>query len=403
MRSTPSLSVRATLVVAAILPVALFTLGAAAVLYSVARAQLEHGVHTKLETVAVFLTQSTRDGLLGDSPSAVRESVLSALGGPRRRPRFGVRPGGRGAGRRRAIPGSRRSCPRNAASTARRACSGALGAAPAGAARDRALPGLARAARQRRRTDPHRDLHRAQPRGVPRAARCRARWCSPRRSPSASASPRRCGRACCAASTCSARTVRRVGAGDLGAQVPDLGAGELGDLGRSFNDMTRQLQPRARRARDAPGDARAEGRRAHHRARGGAQRRAAREPLEERLPGQHEPRDPHADDRDPGLRGPPARRRDAARRGAAAPARDRAPQRRPPARRAERHPRPVEDRGRPARGRADPDEPRAHRVARSRRSCACAPTRRASRSRSRSRRRSRPRCCPTRRGCGRRW
>ena len=79
MRSTPSLSVRATLVVAAILPVALFTLGTAAVLYSVARTQLERGMQERLDTIAALLVESTRSGVVEGSRELVHEGVLSAL------------------------------------------------------------------------------------------------------------------------------------------------------------------------------------------------------------------------------------------------------------------------------------------------------------------------------------
>ena len=38
-----------------------------------------------------------------------------------------------------------------------------------------------------------------------------------------------------------AETMQRVGSGDLGVQVPELGAGEVGKLGRAFNQMIEQL------------------------------------------------------------------------------------------------------------------------------------------------------------------
>ena len=90
---------------------------------------------------------------------------------------------------------------------------------------------------------------------------------------------------------------------------------------------------------------------------------------EDRVPRQHEPRDPHADDRDPRLHRHPARG-GAAERGARA-ARRAAhdpPQRRLPARDPERHPRLLEDRGEPARDRAAavlaaPDRERRRRAA----------------------------------------
>ncbi len=239
MRSTPSLSVRATLVVAAIIPVALFTLGTAAVLYSVARSQLEHGVHTKLDTIAAFLTQSTRAGVLGDSPAAVREAVLSALadrdvvhisvydpdgevlaseGDPEIPP---LLPEERrldtGERQLRALSGRRQEL----RAVVRYAGSGAAPGHADGMIRvvistDRSL-----AEYRRLLVSSTLVLAGALVVGLGLAA---ALWQNLLRGIDLLGA-----------------TVRRVGAGDLGAQVPDLGAGELGDLGRSFNDMTRQL------------------------------------------------------------------------------------------------------------------------------------------------------------------
>jgi signal transduction histidine kinase/CheY-like chemotaxis protein len=236
VRSTPSLSVRATLVVAAIIPVALFTLGTAAVLYSVARTQLDRGVHEKLDTIGALLSQSAREGLIEDSPSAVRESVLSALadrdvvhisvydhagkvlaseGDPQIAPLF---PEERSTG---AEP--RRFHPL----TSRLQELRLVVRYPS---RGGSVDGLIRVVISTDRSiAQYRELlvsstivlAAALVAGLGIAA---ALWQSLLR-----------------AIHLLAATVRRVGSGDLGAQVPELGAGELGELGRAFNDMTRQL------------------------------------------------------------------------------------------------------------------------------------------------------------------
>ena len=72
----------------------------------------------------------------------------------------------------------------------------------------------------------------------------------------------------------------------------------------------------------------------------------AANPRQERVPGQHEPRDPHAADRDHGDDGPDAH--DARRIRAPVPRRRHQAQRPPPARHRQRHPGPVQDRGRSA-------------------------------------------------------
>jgi signal transduction histidine kinase/CheY-like chemotaxis protein len=239
VRSTPSLSVRATLVVAAIIPVAFFTLGTAAVLYSVARTQLEHGVHAKLDSIAAFLTQSTRAGILGDSPAAVREATLSALAdrdvihisvyGP-----DGAVLASEGDP---AVPPLRpeeRSL--DAGDHQLRALSGRLQELRAVVrySGTSAAPG--------------------RPDALIRVVLSTDRSLAEYRELLFSSTLVLAGALAVGLGLAGAlwqnllrgidllgATVRRVGAGDLGAQVPDLGAGELGDLGRSFNDMTRQL------------------------------------------------------------------------------------------------------------------------------------------------------------------
>ena len=239
MRSTPRLSVRATLVVAAITPVALFMLGTGAVLYKVARTQLERGVHAKLDTIAAFLTQSARAGLESDSPAAVRESVLSALadrdvvhvsvydrkgqllaseGDPSIAPLF---------------PEERLNFPD-----------------------DRRQRGLSKSL-QELLVPVHYPGPQAvtmRPDGLIRIVISTSRSMAEYRELLASSSVVLAAALVVGIGIAVAlwqnllrgihllgATVKRVGAGDLGAQVPELGVGELGELGRSFNDMTRQL------------------------------------------------------------------------------------------------------------------------------------------------------------------
>ena len=82
-------------------------------------------------------------------------------------------------------------------------------------------------------------------------------------------------------------------------------------------------------------------------------RAQARQPGQERVPGAHEPRDPHPDDGDPGLCRD-ARGGQAQHRAARTPGHDPA-QRRAPDRGHQRHPRPVPGRGGQARARDGPD------------------------------------------------
>ena len=239
MRSTPRLSVRATLVVAAILPVALFMLGTAAVLYKVARTQLERGVHAKLDTIAAFLTQSARAGLQSESPAAVRESVLSALadrdvvhvsvydrkgdllaseGDPSIAPLF---------------PEERLNFPD-----------------------DRRQRSLAKGLQELLVPVhyPGPQTATVRPDGLIRIVISTSRSMAEYRELLASSSVVLAAALVVGIGLAVAlwqkllrgihllgATVKRVGAGDLGAQVPELGVGELGELGRSFNEMTRQL------------------------------------------------------------------------------------------------------------------------------------------------------------------
>ncbi len=79
MRNSPRLSVRATLIAVAVIPVALFTLGTAAVLYSVARTQLEREVHVKLEALAGYLIPWASAAADGASEGSLRAAARAAL------------------------------------------------------------------------------------------------------------------------------------------------------------------------------------------------------------------------------------------------------------------------------------------------------------------------------------
>jgi signal transduction histidine kinase len=235
VRSTPSLSVRATLVVAAILPVALFTLGTAAVLYSVARTQLERGMQERLDTIAALLVESTRSGVADGSRAEVREGVLSAL------------------------------ADRDVVHISVYDRTGELLVSEG----DPAIAPLERAERRIDRPEEFRALGTrldelrvsipplgsgSEPVGLLRIVLSTERSLAQYRQLLLSSSAVLAGalvvgiglaallwRSLLRAIALLGDTVRRVGAGDLGAQVPDLGPGELRALGTAFNDMTRQL------------------------------------------------------------------------------------------------------------------------------------------------------------------
>jgi hypothetical protein len=282
------LSVRVTLVVAAIIPVALFMIGTAAVLYSVARTQLERGVHAKLDTIAAFLTQSARAGLEKHSAAAVRVSVLSALS-DRDVVHISVydRRGkvlAQGDRDHAAFPGGRhRRGPRQLA----------LGAA--GLRFARALPG------QSRPTAVRIVIPKGAAWPVPASCWNRARGGAGGRVVVGIGLP--------AALANLLRGIHLLGATVTGWRGrpargrPGSGASEMGELGRSFNAMTRQLS-RVPETRRPPGRRSSRGRRTHDRLRPRAAG-LARESVKG-VSGQHEPRDPHPDDA-VGLRGPVGR------------------------------------------------------------------------------------------------
>ena len=158
-----------------------------------------------------------------------------------------------------------------------------------------------------------------------------------------------------------------------------IGAFELAGERAAHRGAAQHRAAPARGAAAARLRARARARERRPRAR--APQGGARGCGEDRVSREHEPRDPHADDRDPRLHRHPARGGRApasvrrARRGAA----HDPPERRLPARDPERHPRLLEDRGEPARDRAAAVLAAPHRRTTSPSCCARAPSRRASR------------------------
>ncbi|HXZ84512.1 MAG TPA: HAMP domain-containing protein, partial [Myxococcota bacterium] len=231
MRST--LSLRATLVIAAILPVALFTVGTAAVLYSVAGTQLERGMQERLDTIAAFLVGSARSSIASGSLPALREDVLSALA---ERDVVHISVYDR-EGRLLDSEGDPAVAPLEQAE--RR-----IDAPEEFRALSSRLDELRVAIRDPRPAAPALGLVRI----VISAERSLAEYRQLLLSSSAVlAAALFVGIGLAAllwrnllrAIALLGDTVRRVGAGDLGAQVPELGPGELGALGRAFNDMTR--------------------------------------------------------------------------------------------------------------------------------------------------------------------
>jgi signal transduction histidine kinase/ActR/RegA family two-component response regulator len=74
-----ALSVRANLLIAAVVPLTLFFIGAAATLYVSARAQHERDLRAKLDTVGAFLIQTSRFGLLAGSRERLEQDARQAL------------------------------------------------------------------------------------------------------------------------------------------------------------------------------------------------------------------------------------------------------------------------------------------------------------------------------------
>jgi signal transduction histidine kinase/CheY-like chemotaxis protein len=77
-----ALSVRAHLLVAALVPLVLFFLGAAGTVYQIGRQYLELEVRAKLDTLGSVLTQASRLGLLTEAAENLREPVRSVLADP---------------------------------------------------------------------------------------------------------------------------------------------------------------------------------------------------------------------------------------------------------------------------------------------------------------------------------
>ncbi len=237
MRSTPSLSVRATLVVVAIIPVALLTLGTAAVLYSLGKTQLERGTLAQLDTVAAFLNQSVRAA--NDSPALVRDSALLALAN---RDVVHVSVYGRNG----ELLASEGDLSIPALFPEERLMRVGERVVRTLGWRQRELRMVLRYPESRAPSGQGDALIRIVLSTERAIAEYRALLVS---SSVVLAAALVVGIALAAALWQNllrgiellGGTVRRIETGDLGAQVPDLGAGELGELGRSFNDMTRQL------------------------------------------------------------------------------------------------------------------------------------------------------------------
>jgi signal transduction histidine kinase/CheY-like chemotaxis protein len=79
---TRTLSVRANLLIAAVVPILLFGLGALGAMYVVTRAQAELEVRAKLEAIVGFMKPGIRLGLLTESSENLSEAVRSALADP---------------------------------------------------------------------------------------------------------------------------------------------------------------------------------------------------------------------------------------------------------------------------------------------------------------------------------
>ena len=124
-------------------------------------------------------------------------------------------------------------------------------------------------------------------------------------------------------------SARRVSAEQQPARGGDRAAGRGSDAraferdrraqtrrGRATDRARRARRPRPRTHRGTRALERSAARRDRH-PQGGRDRRRSGEPREVRIPGQHEPRDPHADERHPRLRADPRSRRRAASRSSA--------------------------------------------------------------------------------------
>ncbi len=143
--------------------------------------------------------------------------------------------------------------------------------------------------------------------------------------------PRRCARTSCSATACCTSPTAPAKLHTFMVNCSPV-RGRRRQAGRRADQLRRRDAARGEQGRAAQGEGGG---------RGG-------EPGQERLPRQHEPRDPHADERDPRLhRGAQARLGQERARGAQAP-RHHPLQRQAPARADQRHPRPLQGRGRAA-------------------------------------------------------
>ncbi len=79
LRGTGARSLRADLLIAALVPLLVFTLGAAGTFWRIAESQLESRVQAKLSTVAAFLIEASELGLLTQAPDSLREPIQRVL------------------------------------------------------------------------------------------------------------------------------------------------------------------------------------------------------------------------------------------------------------------------------------------------------------------------------------
>jgi signal transduction histidine kinase/CheY-like chemotaxis protein len=77
--TTRTLSVRAKLLIAAVVPILLFGIGASGTLYIIARATAAAELRAKLDAITGFMTPGIRLGLLTESPDNLAEPVRAAL------------------------------------------------------------------------------------------------------------------------------------------------------------------------------------------------------------------------------------------------------------------------------------------------------------------------------------
>ena len=81
-RTTRTFSVRANLLIAAVVPILLFGIGASGTLYVIAAAEVDLEARAKLDALTAFMSPGLRLGLLTESPENLAEPVRAALSDP---------------------------------------------------------------------------------------------------------------------------------------------------------------------------------------------------------------------------------------------------------------------------------------------------------------------------------